>query len=139
MDAKTRILVHEMPELLQGLFEQAILDRPDMELVRALPGGLTANALQSPDVVVTVVGDAADDDAASDLLWRWPRSEVLAVAIDGDHATVYQLHPRRRLLGQGTPLELLDAIRTTAQHRGRHARSATRSVKPVQPDEGTDE
>jgi hypothetical protein len=138
MDTKTRILVHEMPELLQGLFEQAILDRPDMELVRATPGGLPSNAPQPPDVVVTAV-DAVDDGLASDLLWRWPRSEVLAVTIDGDHAAVYQLHPRRRLLGQGTPLELLDAIPTTARRRREHARSGVRSPKPVPFEEGPDE
>jgi DNA-binding NarL/FixJ family response regulator len=115
---KTRVLVRDVPQLVRDVLEHAIATQPDMELLREYASTFGPSPMGVPDVVVVGTQDPDDDRVVSTLLSGWPRSQVLMITIDGHHAALYELHPRRTRLGEVSPLELLDAIRSTARRRG---------------------
>ena len=67
-------------------------------------------ACRHVDVVLTPVRDPEDARNVVELLWRWPRSRVVAVAPSGRTAVVYELFPRKRVVGDLSPNALVDAV-----------------------------
>jgi len=56
---------------------------------------------------------------APELLERWPRSQVLLIATDGHQATLYELQPRRTLLGAKQEAWLFDSLRASKSRGAR--------------------
>ena len=86
--------------MMQSLIVESLAGCPDVTFVE--------------DGEVDVVLLPASDEASRDylqLLWRFPRSRVVVVAPSGDLAVMYELFPRKEVLGDLCPATLLDAIR----------------------------
>jgi hypothetical protein len=52
------------------------------------------------------------------LLAQWPRAHILTV-LQGDAAVIYELRPRRRVLRELSPAEMVGTLRDTVR-RSRH-------------------
>lgn len=104
-----RVSVQSEPGLLGDVVRRAIREAPDLELV-ALPGQ-GAGEEQYPDVLVLA---GTDPDTIT-----WPPSDpgstsmrLLAISEQGHLGCLFELLPRRRMLGELTPEALLAAVRT---------------------------
>lgn len=94
-----RVLLGKFSPMMQSLIVEALAGRPDVTFVN--------------DGEIDVVLLPAADDGSVDymqMLWRFPRSRVLLVAPSGDLAVMYELSPRKVVLGDLCPATLVDAI-----------------------------
>jgi DNA-binding NarL/FixJ family response regulator len=94
-------------EILLGSVDSA----DDLEIVGDVPvSALVKRIARRPEADVVVMGD--DNPAlALRLLEQRPRLKVLAVGGDGADARLYELRPKRVLLGDVSPQALVEAIR----------------------------
>lgn len=104
-----RVSVQSEPGLLGDVVRRAIREAPDLELV-ALPGQ-PAGEEPYPDVLVLA---GTDPDTIT-----WPMSDpgstsmrLIAISEQGHLGCLFELLPRRRMLGELTPEALLAAVRT---------------------------
>ena len=97
-----RVLLDELPALLRSIIVEALSDRTDIVL---LAGDSTA-----PDVVLTGASDPHDAVRAARLLSAWPGSRILLVASSGRQAVMYELYPRKLVLGDVSPSALVNAM-----------------------------
>jgi hypothetical protein len=74
--------------------------------------------------VILGVTAAEDTTLVPALFARWPWAQVMTVMQAGDEATVYELRPRRRVMGQMSPDEIVAALRA-AVHRSRELPRST--------------
>jgi hypothetical protein len=113
------VLVRNAPQMLRDILEQVIAGEPDMDLIpEPLQPTLLSDVRPSSDVVVV---DASDGDAAERgraLLLEWPLSRVLLIRARGQNVSMYELVPQGRDLGELSPRQLVEAIRS-AVHRER--------------------
>ena len=95
-----RVLLGNFSPMMQSLIVESLAGCPDVTFV---DGG---------DVDVVLI-PAADDGSVDymQMLWRFPRSRVLLLAPSGDLAVMYELSPRRVVLGDLRPATLVDVIR----------------------------
>jgi len=93
--------------MMHSIIVEALADRTDVMLIRS--DGLDTDD-GNVDVVLTPVPDPDDVAGLMDVLWRWPRSRVVAVAGSGRLAVIYELHPRKTVLGDLCPATLVDAV-----------------------------
>ncbi len=99
--------------MLRDILERAISNQPDMEVIvepvvrERLPRDQTA-----PDVVLVAVSDSDPGERARELLVQWPASHALMIAEHGHQVLMYDLQPRRVALGEMSPDQLVDAIRS---------------------------
>jgi DNA-binding NarL/FixJ family response regulator len=114
--AKIRVLVTHVPQLVRDVITHAIASQADMQLIEERIDSETRGV--DPDVVI--VGTSAPDDLqpVTSTLWRWPWSQVLMVTIDGRQSALYRLEPQRTALGELSPVELVEQIRSAARQRG---------------------
>jgi hypothetical protein len=104
-----QVLVGEFSPMMQSIVAEALANRSDVQLLRPdRAGGELAGC--TIDVVLTPVADDGDLAPVMDLLWRWPKSRVIAIAGSGRRAIVYELQPRQTILGDLSPRTLADAI-----------------------------
>ena len=95
--------------MLQSIIVDALSTARDVRLVTwdladvARTGG-------DVDVVLTAAPDPDRVEGVNPLLWRWPRSRVVVVASSGRDAVLWELAPRKVVLGDLCPETLLDAI-----------------------------
>jgi DNA-binding NarL/FixJ family response regulator len=117
---KIRVLVRDVPQLVRDVLSHAISNQPDMELIPAPNAPAMPIVTLAPDVVV--VGTKRSDDMrdVTSTLWRWPQSQVLMITVDGHQAALYELQPQRTDLGELSPTEVVDSIRSAVRRR-RHA------------------
>ena len=85
--------------MLQSLIVESLTGCPDVMFVE--DGDI--------DVVLMPASDDAND--IMQVLWRFPRSRVVVVAPSGDLAIMYELFPRKVVLGDLCPATLIDAVR----------------------------
>jgi hypothetical protein len=80
-------------------------------IVESLAGCADVTFVKDGDIDVVLM-PAADDGSVDymQLLWRFPRSRVVLVAPSGELAVVYELFPRKHVLGDLCPSTLVDAI-----------------------------
>jgi DNA-binding NarL/FixJ family response regulator len=110
---KIRVLIGDAPTMLRDILERAISNQPDMEVIvepvvrERLPRDQTA-----PDVVLVAVSDSDPGERARELLVQWPASHALMIAEHGHQVLMYDLQPRRVALGEMSPDQLVDAIRS---------------------------
>src|SRR5262245_3875871 len=100
MKEPVRVLLLEIPQLLRGILEDAILLRSGLELLRETRGAfqmLTEGQLP-PDLVILGLRAAEDATLVPALFARWPRARVMTVTQAGNDVAVYELRPRRRAL-----------------------------------------
>lgn len=112
-----RILIRDAPTILRDILEKAISDEPDMEVIRepATPISAPLDQEPPPDVVVVSMGDGAPAEGAREVLTRWPTSHVLLIAAGGQRVFGYELRPRGVDLGEMSPHQLVEAIRSATR------------------------
>ena len=121
--SKIRVLIRDAPSMLRDILDQAISSQPDMEVILEpiAPERMMAGP-QPPDVVVVDVSDSDPAEGARALLLRWPRSHALMIAGRGHQVLKFDLEPRRVDLGEMSPTQLIQAIRSAARpERKSHA------------------
>jgi DNA-binding NarL/FixJ family response regulator len=114
---KIRVLIHDAPTMLRDILEQAISNQPDMEVILepVSPEHAPDDQQASPDVVVVDVSDSDPGKGARALLFRWPSSHALMIAAHGHKVLKYELQPRGVDLGEMSPDQLVQAIRSAAR------------------------
>lgn len=94
-----RVLLGNFAPMLQSLIVEALAGRADVTFV--------------DDGEIDVLLMPAADDGSVDylqVLWRYPRSRLVLVAPSGKLAVMYELCPRREVLGDLCPSTLVDAV-----------------------------
>lgn len=91
--------------MLRSIIVDALSDRTDVEL---LAGDATTDG--HVDVVLTGADDPHDVERAARLLCEWPKSRILLVASSGRQAVMYELYPRKLVLGDVSPSALVSVI-----------------------------
>jgi DNA-binding NarL/FixJ family response regulator len=110
---RARVVLLELPRLLQEIVERAVGGQPDMEIVADLPTARTLPAALAEARADVVISGAGHDSAElSDLLEERSRLKVLAVSNDGRDAVLYELRPVRTPLGELSPRTIVEAIRS---------------------------
>jgi DNA-binding NarL/FixJ family response regulator len=112
-----RVLIRDAPTMLRDILEQAISREHDMEVIPepVVPLQAPVERPSSPDVVVVGVGDAEPAERARGLLVRWPGSHVLMITARGHRVLRYELLPRGVDLGEMSPNQLVQAIRSAVR------------------------
>jgi DNA-binding NarL/FixJ family response regulator len=107
------VLLLEIPRLLRDILEHSIQLRSDCELLKDTRGGLEMLRAQTipPDIIVLGLTAAQDATLMPALFARWPMAQIVTVTHAGDDGAVYELRPRRRVLGQMSPTEIVEALR----------------------------
>jgi DNA-binding NarL/FixJ family response regulator len=116
-DERLRIVLINMPRMLREIIREVVLPESDMEVAGdfSTPYGLLEAVERTrADFVITGTGDADLADVGRVLRER-PRLKVLAVAADGRQTYLYELRPQKVHLGEVSPRNLLDAIRSAAR------------------------
>jgi hypothetical protein len=112
-----RVLIHGVPQMLRDILEQAISAEPDMEVVSRMPRPVpSVDAAPAPDAVV-VGGNGRESGGAPALLFQWPRSRLLLISERGHNVSMYELVPRGHELGELSPSQLIEAIRSGVHHQ----------------------
>ena len=104
-----RVLLDEIPPLLRSIIADALCDRPDVELISADLSDPTLDGTDV-DVVLTGAADPHDLQRAAWLFSKWPNSRILLVAGSGRDAVMYELYPRKLVLGDVSPRALANVI-----------------------------
>lgn len=107
--AHTRILIFGLQQMMHEIIEYAVLGRSGLEVVNS-DCGLLADAVEQSHANAVIVG-ADDPELAVALLERHPRLKLLAIIADGREVLLYELRPRREVLGELSSDALLDALR----------------------------
>jgi DNA-binding NarL/FixJ family response regulator len=112
-----RVLIRDAPTMLREILELAISSQPDMEVIAepVAPMSAPAECWLPPDVVMVGMSDFDPEEGARALLVRWPNSHVLMITAHGHHVRRYELLPRGVDLGEVSPDQLVQAIRSAAR------------------------
>jgi len=112
-----RVLIRDAPTMLRDILEQAISSQPDMEVISEPVARKRAPGARQlpPDVVVVDVSDSDPGEGARALLLRWPGSHALMITARGHKVLKYELEPRGIDLGEMSPEQLIEAIRSAAR------------------------
>ena len=112
-----RVLIRDAPTMLRDILEQVISNERDMEVIPepVVPMQALVERPPSPDVVVVGRGDSEPAERARGLLARWPDSHVLMITARGDRVLRYELLPRGVDLGEMSPGQIVQAIRSAAR------------------------
>jgi hypothetical protein len=99
---------------MRDLVEIVVGAQPDMQIVAV--DATDPAAFGTPaDVVILGVASVAEPIAHTTQLYEHPHQRILALAIDGRRAVVYELRPHLTELGEISPDGLLAAIRAGRQ------------------------
>jgi DNA-binding NarL/FixJ family response regulator len=112
---RTRIVLAGMPQLLQDVVREVVLDQPDMEVVGEASslGEMLVLAARTPaDVVLVGPTEMELPELVLQLLQEEPHLKVLGLIDGGRRAYLYELRPHREVLEQVSIEELLRAIRS---------------------------
>ena len=104
--------------MLRDILEQAISSEPDMEVISEpvmRPQAPAERPAHPPDVVVVGMSDSEPAERARGLLVRWPDSHVLMITARGHRVFRYELLPRGVDLGEMSPDQLVQAIRSAVR------------------------
>jgi hypothetical protein len=128
MKEPIHILLLEVPQLLRGILEHAIQQQSDCKLLKGEDRDfkVRAEGAAPPDVVILGLTAAEDCSLVPALFARWPWARVMTVMSTGAGATVYELKPQRRLLGQMSPEDIVAVLRAVAQRSARSRGSSRR-------------
>ena len=116
-----RVLIRDGPTMLRDILQRAISNAPDMEAVLEPPGSTQepvdrqTPSPRSPDVVIVGVRESGPAEDATALLERWPRSQVLMITAHGRKAVMYRMVPQETDMGEISPDQLVEAIRSSVR------------------------
>jgi hypothetical protein len=96
--------------MLSEIVTDALEAEPDFEVLGEVDGADVHDVVEREPVDFVVVG-RDDDELAVGLLGVRPRMKVLGVIDDGRDAALYELRPRRALVGELSPERLVRVIR----------------------------
>lgn len=116
------VLLLEIPQLLRGILEHAIVAHGDIEVLRDAwtVEPCAARAEMSPDVVILGLTDAGDTTLLPGLFARWPQAQIMTLMPAGEDATVYELRLGRLALDVVSPDEILRVLRESVRRRRAH-------------------
>ena len=127
-----RVLILNTPPLLGDFLSDAMARHLDFQLIHEREFAREWSAF-APDVVIVGRTSVEQEDTASALLARWPRSLVVTLSNDRRGAALYMLEPTKHTVGDLSPNELVVTIRSTILrdrtfhvNRWRPRRSTTR-------------
>ena len=104
-----------LPPLLRDIVSSAVADEPDMEIIGEFVDCtrvLETDVELVPDVIVLGVSVGEMADYCRRILFRFPRAKILALDGDGKSVSLYDLRPHKVPVGEVSPQELVEAIRT---------------------------
>lgn len=107
--------------MLRDVLREILAQAPDVELLDGTPPSVD-DAPETPphaDVVVITDRDPENETVPALMLYRFPRSRVLALSGDARHAFLYELRPHRTSLGELGRERLLAAVRAAAPGEAR--------------------
>jgi hypothetical protein len=112
-----RVLLLEVPPLLRGILEHTIKCDPECELENQVLGGVLQGVEEEPkpDMVILGLTAASDVTLVPAIFARWPQAQIMTVMQTGHEAALYELHPRRRALGEISPAQMLERLRTAVK------------------------
>jgi DNA-binding NarL/FixJ family response regulator len=118
-----RIVLADLPRLLQDIVMQAVAEQPDMIVVDVScpPADLRAVMHdQSIDLAILALNGAAEFSRVDDALYASPRLKIIGITRDGRDSYLRELVPHTLALGNLEPSQLADAIRriTRAESAG---------------------
>ncbi len=114
---RIRILLAELPRMLQEIVQTVVAAQPDLEIAGTVDHrDLLPEAVSRTGAEVVIVGLTRGETAEGydTLLFAHPQVKLFAVAADGRRAFLYELRPRSVPLGDVSPEELVAAIRSAA-------------------------
>ena len=100
--------------MLREIVSEILDAQQDMEVLPARADELRFSEAAEPRHVDVVVLGRDDPTFASTLLKNYPGITVLAVCGEGSASWLYELRPHRIELGEVSPEQLVDAIRTAS-------------------------
>jgi DNA-binding NarL/FixJ family response regulator len=109
-----RIAFATMPQLLHDLLQESLLCDPEVTLIGEAPTPVQLEKLvqqERVDVVVLGLSSAELPAWYRALFDVDARVRLLAITEHGRDASLYELRPHRKVLGQGSPRELIQVIR----------------------------
>ncbi len=117
--------------MLCDILAAVLSAEPDMEVVGVLSsrGKLRATVAETKaDVVVLALEDSELPEDCGRLLHTHPRIRVLGVASDGRRGFLYELRPLKASLGELSPQQLVNTIRTTDRREAKQRARAPHRV-----------
>jgi len=115
-----RILLVDMPRLAREMIDAAIATQRDMCVVDVATERddlLAAARRTQPNFVIVGLEDDTLPDDCLQLFDEQPKVKFLGLETNGAHACLYELRPERRPLGDVSPADIVDAIRSAAAGR----------------------
>lgn len=120
MTPTIRVAVINLPALMRDIVEFEVSHQPDFEVVPLAPSIAARVAAGSPSLDAVIVGDGDGSlPDASDMLDLWPRAKILVVGGGGRDATLITLRRHRTELGHLDAEQLVQAIRSAIDSRGK--------------------
>jgi DNA-binding NarL/FixJ family response regulator len=119
-----KVLVRDVPQLVRDMVEHAIESQSDMVLlddrsrVRPSPG-VALTPPVAPDAVIVGTTAASRSHGVPAAWSEWPDVPVVLVTLDGRDAVLYELAIKTAALGEQSPSELVDVIRSAVSRSRR--------------------
>lgn len=113
------VLLLELPQMLRSILEHAARAHGGCEVLTSQRQGkrlLTEDGM-TPDVVVLGLGAAEDLTLVPALLARWPRARVMTLKPSGEDASLFELRPHYRILGEMSPDGIVDTLVAAVRRR----------------------
>lgn len=117
---RTRLLLVDFPRILGEVVTDVLESQDDFEVVDQVDVTAAAETVERRSVEFVAIG-RDDAELAGRLLVSCPRLNVLGFIDDGRDAALYELRPRRVLVGELSPESFVALIRSTVgvRRRGR--------------------
>lgn len=114
-----RVALAVEPPVLRDVLREILAQAPDLVLLDGAPVDDTREIPAHADVVVITDPSPENDTVPALMLYRSPRTRVLALSGDARHAFLYELRPHRTPLGELGRERLLAAVRAAAPGEAR--------------------
>jgi len=101
-----RVLLGNFTPLIRTLISDALSARYDVALIDPSAEAAAGDV----DVVLMPAPEDEGDAEIAALLWRRPHSRVVVIAASGRLATVYELYPHVAVVGDVSPMTLIEAV-----------------------------
>jgi len=132
---RTRVLLAHLPQMLRDLVWEIVGREADMEIVGEVSGGAQLVAVAhatDAEFVIAGLDDAELPPPFRELLDERPGMKVLGLEDDGRLGVLYELVPRKVVLGELTAGSLVTVIRTGSDDSPLAGASADCAEVPVQ-------
>ena len=109
-----RIVLADLPRLLQDIVMQAVAGQPDMTVVDVACPPTDLQAVmhdRSIDLAILALNGEAEFGRADAALYASPRLKIIGITRDGRDSYLRELVPQSIALGNLEPGQLADAIR----------------------------